>query len=282
MPSTASLEEFLPAEAREALRGLVEEVTRGGEGALRTHFPALRRLFGAAPAVEETRLVEMDFGEELPARCDLKAWRRCDVAGHALLRAVDCDPFDLFSHGDLDERTAILRSLSLSPIGAATARILWEVQRTNVEAHFRAAVLDSNLPARAWTHPEFGREGFGRMVLKAAFLGLDPERMFDVERRADAELARMLVGLATEREAAGRSVWVGTWWLIGHAPCPGARARLVGGIEHGDDRVRRMAARGLSALGDSSLLPFVRERLERERDEEVRAALERTLAEGDA
>jgi hypothetical protein len=85
----------------------------------------------------------------------------------------------------------------------------------------------------------------------------------------------MLQDLATEREAAGRAVWRDTWRLIGRAPCPGTVARLVGGLEHGDDGIRLAAAEGLLALGQAELVPFAAERFAREAREPIRSLLRR-------
>jgi HEAT repeat protein len=68
--------------------------------------------------------------------------------------------------------------------------------------------------------------------------------------------------------------------MIGRAPCAGSIARLIGGLEHGDDGVRLAAAEGLCALGRADLLPFVRERLDREPRAAVRTLLETCLARG--
>jgi hypothetical protein len=83
----------------------------------------------------------------------------------------------------------------------------------------------------------------------------------------------MLQDLATEREAAGRAVWRDTARLIGRAPCPGTTARLVGGLEHGDDGVRLAAAEGLLAMRRGELAAFAAERLPREPREAIRAVL---------
>ena len=121
-----------------------------------------------------------------------------------------------------------------------------------------------------------------KLLLKLAFLDIPLSRVFSAERHANPELSRMLQDLATEREAAGRSVWRDTWRMLGRAPCPGAVARLVGGIEHGDDGVRLAAAEGLLALsrlepGREDLRPFAAERLPREPRAEVRALLQRLV-----
>lgn len=215
------------------------------------------------------------------ASVDLSAWRLCDAAALALLdrpAAPDELELDLYLHGDLEERTMVLRSAAARPVTAITVRLLEEVQRTNVVAHVEAAVCDSDLLARAADQPAFGVAGFDRMVLKIAFLDLPLARVLAAERHANEELSRMLQGLATEREAAGRAVWRDTNTLIARAPTRGTLARLVGGLEHGDDRHRLAAAEGLGHLARPELAPFVEERLPREPRDDVRSALQQALS----
>jgi hypothetical protein len=209
------------------------------------------------------------------------AWRTCDAGACILLtdcRASDAELWELHAHGDLEERAMLLRSLALLPITNGTLRLLAEVQRTNMVLHVEAAVCDSDLLARCVGQPGFHIADFNRMLLKLAFLDLPLQRAFGAEQHANAELSRMLQDLATEREAAGRGVWRDTWRLIGRAPTQGTVARLIGGLEHGDDGVRLSAVEGLLQLGRPELLPFAQERLPREQRPEVQAALRRLLA----
>lgn len=208
------------------------------------------------------------------------AWRHCDAGAALLLQgcsATDAEMWELYAHGDLEERAMLLRALAVLPIGSGTIRLLEEVQRTNMVVHVEAAVCDSDLLARCTGRPGFGIADCNRMVLKLAFIDLPLHRAFDVERHANAELSRMLQDLASEREAAGRPVWRDTDRLIGRAPTQGTAARLVGGLEHGDDGVRLSAAEGLQHLHRPELLSFARERLPRERRPEVQTALQRLL-----
>lgn len=214
------------------------------------------------------------------ATVDLDAFRRCDLVAAHLLAAIavtDDEAQDLYAHGDIEERAMLLRSAHLLPVGAITARLFGEVQRTNVVLHLEAAVCDGDLFARTVGHAGFDRAAANRLLLKVAFLDLPLQRLFAAERHANAELSRMLQDLATEREAAGRAVWRDTWRLIGRAPCPGTVARLIGGLEHGDDGVRLAAAEGLLALARPDLAPFAAERLPREPREPIRAVLHRLI-----
>ena len=218
---------------------------------------------------------------------DLGAWRACDAAG--LLLMGDAEPademvLDLYLHGDLEERAIVLRGLAFRPVGPATVRLFGEMQRTNTVLHYEAGALDSNLAVRALhaggENAGFTRADFERLVLKLAFLDLGLWRMFGALEESTPQLAAILQSYATEREAANRTVWKDTYRVIGHAPVPGTTARLLGGIEHGDDETRLAAAEGLLALGRADLAPFARERLEREPRAAIRDVLEQVATAG--
>jgi hypothetical protein len=221
--------------------------------------------------------------EDGAARVETGAWRTCDAAGLAILTAAGTPSeellVDLHDRGDLEERTMVLRALAALPVRAVTGRLLAEVQRTNQVVHVAAGALDSNLMARAidegGAEIGFGQDEFNRLLLKLAFVDLPLARAIDATQHANPELSRMLQDLATEREAAGRKVWHDTNLAIAHAPTAGTIARLLGGLEHGDDQHRLAAAAGLAHLGNEALLPFLRERLDRENLPRIRAVLQR-------
>ena len=241
-------------------------------------FPQLPRRVGRAP-------VGGGLLRDGDSEVNLDGWRQCDLAAHALLIGVDAPAareVDLFMHGDLEERAMVLRNLAVLPVTDATVQLLGEAQRTNMVTHFEAAVCESNLAVRATSHAGFGEDDFNRLILKAAFLEIPLDRILDAVRGANPELSRMLQGLATEREAAGRLVWPDTNRMIAAAPVDGTVARLIGHLEHGDDRHRKTAAEGLAIMNRPDLAPFLRERLEREPRAAIRAALEQALAATDS
>jgi hypothetical protein len=240
-------------------------------GALPELFPQLPRRLGRTVLAAE-RLTAGDITLEL------SAWRVCDVGALTLLqraRPADAGLVDLFQHGDTDERAMVLRTQAALPITAATVQFLGEVQRSNIQPLFEALLCESNLLARARRHPQVGAEPVSRTLLKAAFLGIPLARLLEVETCANPELSRMLQDLATEREAAGRAIWTDTDRLTARAPTAGTVARILGGLEHGDDLRRLAAAEGLLLLRRPELAAFARERLPREPRSEIRAVLEK-------
>lgn len=277
-PLEASLGDLLADDARNWWRAALERITVDGAKAVPELFPALLRRLGSRTAAGGLLSVALD--SDRAALIDRDVWRAADIAGFLLLRTCRADDellVDLFRHGDLEERTIVLRAMALLPVTRATIDLLDEAQRSNVETHFQAAACDSNLPARAADNDSFGVDAFNRVILKAAFLGLSVSRLLEVETCANVELSRMLADLASEREAAGRAVWQGTNVLIAHAPTAGSLARLIGGLEHGDDLQRRAAAEGLLVLNRAEILPFIRERLPREPRETIRELLKQAL-----
>ena len=239
-------------------------------------FPGLPRRFGKDPVGGGVQTI----GE---ATIDLDALRVCDVVAAHLVSAIeptDAELVDLFAHGDIEERAMLLRSLSFLPLGEITNNLLGEVLRTNIVLHLEAAMCDSDLLARAIAAGAVDTETANRLLLKFAFVDMDLTRAFRAEGHASEALSTMLQDLATEREAAGRSVWRHTYRMLGLAPCPGALGRLIGGLEHGDDGVRQAAADGLLALRKndqrthSLIAQFAQERAPREPRPAIREQLQ--------
>jgi len=258
--STTQLRDLLGkhAELAEQLLGQLSD----DRSRLPVLFPGLPRRFGKDPVGGGRR----NFGDAI---VDLDAFRTCDLAAAYLSASIEAtseELVDIYAHGDIEERAMLLRSLSFLPLNDATQRLLIEVLRTNVMLHLEAAMCDQNVLARAIAAGIVDLDTGNRLLLKFAFVDMPLARAFDAETFASAELSTMLQDLATEREAAGRSVWCDTWRMLGRAPCPGALARLIGGLEHGDDQVRRAAAEGLLLLNERGpgISHFAKERLGRE------------------
>jgi len=207
-------------------------------------FPGLPRRFGKDPIGGGVKKI----GD---ATLDLDAFRTCDlVAAHLItsVEATDAELIDLFAHGDIEERAMLLRCLNFLPLGNITDNFLGEALRTNIVLHLEAAMCDSDLLARAIAAGTVDADTANRLLLKFAFIDMDLTRSLGADSHANETLSTMLQDLATEREAAGRSVWRHTYRMLGLAPCPGALGRLIGGLENGDDGVRQAAADGLLAM----------------------------------
>ena len=248
--------------ADELLAGLRSDRSR-----LPVVFPGIPRRFGK----DAIGGGKQSFGDAL---VDLDALRVCDVVAAYLVTSIEAteeEIVDVYMHGDIEERAMLLRSLNFLPLGSTTDRLLGEVLRTNIVLHMEAALCDTDLLARTVSSKTIDDDTANRLLLKFAFLDMDLTRALGAYALANVTLSTMLQDLATEREAAGRSVWRHTYRMLGHAACPGAVARLVGGLEHGDDGVRHAAAEGLIALRSTEtqinqnlIAQFASERLPRE------------------
>ena len=253
---------------------------------LKVLWPQIPRQLGRQALVQgaEDRVETLEHG-----LVNLRALRVCDAAACVLLEAglgedteaADAMLDDLYSHGDMEERTMALRAAACRPPTTGATRLLHEVQRTNMVVHVEAGVCDTDHVARTLRAktPGFGIEDFNRLMLKLAFQGLPANRVLGAEEFANADLSSMLQGLATEREAAGRSVWSDTVRFGARAPAPGTLARVLGGLEHGDDAQRLAAAESVVHLRDHRelWLPLVEARIPREKRPEIAAALRHAL-----
>ena len=136
----------------------------------------------------------------------------------------------------------------------------------------------SELMEAGWCHSPFASrylsdEEYRKAVLKSLFCDVPVSGFMGLEERADAELARSLCEYADEREAAGRIVPSAVLRVAAFYPQPGLLARLIGRLEHPSTEERLTAAIGLERTGDQRALSFIQERVGREEDPEVNAAL---------
>lgn len=108
---------------------------------------------------------------------------------------------ELYRYGDDAERRGVLRGLASLPLSAVDAglELVQDALRTN-DIRLVAAALGpfagEHLDQHSWRHG----------VLKCLFVGVPLAAVADTDRRADAELLRMVADYADERRAAGRAV----------------------------------------------------------------------------
>lgn len=147
---------------------------------------------------------------ERPQVLHYASWRWLDLGRAALvLAALERTPPAeqvalvelLVRTGEIGEQESLLRALPLLPEPERFVPIAVESCRTNATTVFAAIAVDNPLPAAS-----FSDASFNQMVLKAIFMGVPVTGIVDLQRRATPELARMVQGYASERQAAGRSV----------------------------------------------------------------------------
>lgn len=112
----------------------------------------------------------------------------------------------LYQYGDAAEKRGVLRALPRLDIGDKAVDLLRDALRTNDTRLVAAAMgpYARHLDTEAWR----------QAVLKCVFMEIDLAVIDGLDERADAELARMLEGLAAEREAAGRTIPADAYALL--------------------------------------------------------------------
>lgn len=154
-------------------------------------FPAVSRRCGQGP-LTGTSAEFAGWAVDDAARALLLA--TLPLRGAALAHEVRA----LYRYGDAAEKRAVLRALPMLDIGDGGAELLGDAIRTN-DPRLVAAALG---PYAAVLDDAMWRQA----VLKCVFMEIPLSVVAGLVRRADAELARMLAGLASERHAAGRTM----------------------------------------------------------------------------
>lgn len=102
---------------------------------------------------------------------------------------------------DKNELETFLKFLVFLPNHEAFAHVAVEALRTNIASVFDAIALNNPYPSLY-----FNDQQWNQMYLKAAFMQRDLSRIVDVDKRANADLARIISDYAHERWAASRDV----------------------------------------------------------------------------
>ncbi|WP_020208053.1 EboA domain-containing protein [Gilvimarinus chinensis] len=111
-----------------------------------------------------------------------------------------------FVYADEGETCALYRALPFLPAGERFAWRAGDGCRTNMLSVFHAIALDSPYPAK-----HFDDTAWHQLVMKTLFLELPVWRIVGLDERRSAELNRMALDYAEERESAGRSLPIGLW-----------------------------------------------------------------------
>ncbi len=116
----------------------------------------------------------------------------------------------LIEMADTGELIVFLRYLPVLPGSEAFLAVAVEALRTNISDVFDAIALNNPYPA---TH--FNEQQWNQMYLKAAFMQRDLLQIIGVDRRANADLARIISDYAHERWAASRDIDPLFWRPVG-------------------------------------------------------------------
>jgi hypothetical protein len=220
--------------------------------------PTDRNLFLAIGLVPR-RIGKADLllsGEDLQAAHDARpgwnpiGWSADQAARLLLLSSIADDPErfalqleQLFRTADVGELVTLYRGLPLYPAPERHLARAREGARSNMKAVFEAVAHDNPYPAE-----QFAEDAWNQMVVKAVFIGSSLDRIADLDRRRNPELARMLRDYAHERRAAHRAISPELWRCVGAFADAGTLNELQQVLATGSDFERRCAA---LALADS-------------------------------
>ncbi len=192
---------------------------------------------------------------------------RSDLADEGVVSALE----SCFAHADEGELCALYRSLAFLPDGARFAWRSGEGCRTNMMTVFEANACDTPYPAA-----HLDDVAWRQLVMKSLFIGAPVWRVKGLDRRLDAELARIALDTVEERRSAGRAVQPELWLCLGdHA---GERGRLALEAELFDLSAEPLGRAGACmGLGRSGRTDLLRSHLGSETDPLVSDAIDRVL-----
>jgi hypothetical protein len=186
-------------------------------------------------------------------------WSADQAARVLLVLALQQDPSRfarvlelLCNSADVSELVAFYRGLPLYPDQPRYIARAAEGLRTNIKAAFEAIALRNPYPSE-----QFAEAAWNQMVLKALFVGSALWPIVGLDRRANAELARMLRDYAHERWAAGRPVSPELWRCVGPHATGAALNDLERVLKEGTEPERRAAALALRASPDPGATPLL-------------------------
>jgi hypothetical protein len=168
------------------------------------------------------------------------------VAGEGVVRALR----EAFKYADVGETCALYKSLAHLP---APERFVWQAgegARSSMRVVFESACCDTPYPAKC-----FDDTAWRQAVIKCMFIEAPMWRVWGLDTRLDAELARMALDLVEERRSAGRPISPELWMCLGaHA---GPR-----GLAHIEHELREGAPRGRAGAGLALVRAGHRDRLQ--------------------
>lgn len=116
----------------------------------------------------------------------------------------------LLDTGDIYEQVTIYKCLMFLPSRALLVNRVVDGVRTNINDVFEAIALGNAYPSIY-----FDELAWNQMVLKALFTSKPIRKIIGIDDRKNPRLAKMALGLAHERWAAGRMVNPDLWRLVG-------------------------------------------------------------------
>jgi len=115
----------------------------------------------------------------------------------------------LLDTADIYEQVSIYKSLMFLPFKDLLVERVVDGVRTNINDVFEAIALENAYPGTY-----FEELAWNQLVLKALFTSKPIRKIIGIDKRNNPRLARMALGLAHERRAAGRMVNPDLWRLM--------------------------------------------------------------------
>ena len=231
------------------LRGQCDALAAGApERALHLAFgQANRKLGAAARASFAATAAEQAQAFAIHPGWDLREWNLEQAARAALLLSLPASPaavkaaLALFQTADLGENVALVRALFLLPDARALLHVGREAIRSNMGDVFRAITQRNPYAAE-----HFDEIAWNQMIVKCLFVDLPLAPVHGLDARVNAELARMITGLARERWAAARDISPEAWRCVAPFSLQGGEtaAVMADAFARGDSH-RRAAALSL-------------------------------------
>ncbi len=190
---------------------------------------------------------------------------RSDLAEKSAVGALE----DAFQYADAGELVALYRSLAHLPDAKRFAWRAGEGCRTSMRTVFEAAACDTPYPVR-----HFDDNAWRQMVIKCLFVGAPLWRVYGLDTRLDAELARMALDLADERRSAGRDIPHELWLCLGRVGGERGLAALERELAGANIVGRRAAAFAMVRAGAVDRL---KAHMTRERDPSVTQTMRTAL-----
>jgi hypothetical protein len=187
----------------------------GGDRVFFTAFSAAPRYVGKADL--HPTAAELQVAEAVRAGWSPASWSVAQAARSLLVLALPQETVEkylqplerLFVTADVGELVALYQMLPLLPHPEQHRLRAAEGIRSNMTVVFNAVALQNPYPFE-----QLDTLAWNQMVLKALFVGSSLNQIHGLDRRANPELARMLLDYAHERRSAGRSVSSELWPLI--------------------------------------------------------------------
>jgi len=162
-----------------------------------------------------------------------------ELAGERGVRVLE----EAFEYADIGEMCALYKSLAHLP---NPGRFVWragEGARSSMRAIFESAVCDTPFPVR-----HFDDIAWRQAVIKCMFIEAPMWRVWGLDTRLDAELARMALDLVEERRSAGRAINPELWMTLGRHGGVRGLAQLERELSEGAPRGRAAAGLALARM----------------------------------